>query len=549
MKKLILFGLFLSGLFITGCQKELSFEVGNQPAEGSLQDDGLGDCLPKTVNGTYAAGQALTGTTHFITVNINVTKSGTYVVGTDTVNGYFFRTTGTFTTLGINTVTLRGNGTPFAPGINNFVVSFDSTYCDVQVTVTAPAVFTLDGAPNACTAAVVAGAYAQGVALTAANTATLNVNVTTAGAFSISTTYQGMTFAASGNFTITGPQTVQLTGSGTPTTTGANVVPVTVGTSTCNFTVNVVTPGAGTLGGAPAACTPATVNGTYFAQTPLGTSNTVSIQVNVTTAGAFNITTNTVNGYSFSYSGNIAATGPQTVILNGTGIPLAEGTNVFTVTLGSSTCTFSVTVVPADYFPRTVNSNWSYESDDDPADSINRYVITPTHSAAGNTFSIFMFNDGSGPDSSGYYRRNGGDYFEWFDAGAFIGFDDPLWAEYTFLKDNVPLNTNWKSASFAGMISATPLTLRFSYTIKLKDGPLNFTTSAGPMNFANVIAVEEKYEAEVTPGVWQDLTDLGIGYYKSYYARGIGLVLLEFYPDNAASSPDYKMELRRYQIQ
>ena len=137
MKKQLLYWLAAVLILSMGCQKELSFEGSNTPAEGSLQDDASGDCLPKTVNGTYVTGIALVPATNTISVDLNITKTGTYVVGTDTVNGFFFRATGTFTTLGTTTVTLRGFGTPFASGINNFVVSFDSTFCDIQVTVDA----------------------------------------------------------------------------------------------------------------------------------------------------------------------------------------------------------------------------------------------------------------------------------------------------------------------------------------------------------------------------------------------------------------------------
>ena len=135
MKKHFFYWLALAFLVITGCQKEVSFELGNTPAEGSLQSDVTGDCLPKTVNGTYVATTALVPTTNSITVSVNVARTGTYVVTTDTINGYYFRGTGTFTALGATNVTLRGNGTPFAAGIDNFVVSFDSTICDIAVTV------------------------------------------------------------------------------------------------------------------------------------------------------------------------------------------------------------------------------------------------------------------------------------------------------------------------------------------------------------------------------------------------------------------------------
>lgn len=550
MKKQFLYLLSLLLIVIVSCQKELSFEQGDSPGKGTLQSNVTGDCLPKTVNGSYGVGIPLIPTSNTITVQVNITKTGTYVITTDTVNGYYFRATGTFTTLGLTTITLRGNGTPFATGVNNFVVSFDGSVCDIQVTVASPAVFTLAGAPNACTGAVVAGSYALGIPLTATNTATISVNVTTIGAYTISTTYQGMTFQKSGTFATTGVQTVVLDGSGTPTTAGINKVPVTAGASTCSFDVNVGNPGTGTLGGAPGACTPSTVFGIYMQNTALDVTDSVRVTVTVTTAGVCSISTNTVSGFSFSFTGNLAV-GTQTIVLAGTGTPTTTGAQVFTVTFGTSSCNFTVTVVPVDYFPRTTNSNWSYETNDVSTDSVYRVVNASTISALGNTFNIFLQNDGTGLDSSGYYRKAANDYYEWFDVGGYIGFDPPAkWVEYVMLKDNQPVGTNWKSAAFAGTITAPPsppqsLTVRFSYTIAQKDVSVSLTTSTGTVNYSNVIVVDEKFDILTPPSTWTDATSI-VGYTKSYYARGIGLIKFEVY-DPSGTLTDFQ-KLRRYQV-
>ncbi len=654
MKKQILYLLALGFILILGCQKEESFELPSTPAGGSLQDDASGDCLPKTVNGVYAVGQALVPTTHTITVGVNVTKTGVYTIFTDTVNGYFFRATGTFSTLGSTNVTLRGNGTPIALGTNNFVVTFDTTFCDVQVTVTSPAAFTLAGAPNACSSPVIAGSYGKDIPLTAANTVTLNVNVTTAGTYNVSTsTVNGMTFSGSGTLA-TGAQTIVLTGSGTPTTAGANTIPVTAGTSTCSFNIDVAGPGVGTLGGAGGACTPATVNGTYVPGTPLnasntvdiqvnvttagvftittntvggmtfaftgtlavgtqtvsllgtgtptgsgaqnftvtlgagtctftitlagvgagtlggaggtctpstvngtyvagtalGAGNTVDIQVNVTTAGSFNITTNTVNGYSFSFNGNLAL-GTQTVTLAGTGTPTAAGSNVFTVTLpGSpaSTCTFTVTVTappPVDYFPRTTNSNWSYEFDDLADDSLLINVIAATHSAMGNTYNIFMETvDASGGfDSSGYYRKAGNDYFQWINLADY-GFDNPLWTELNFLKDNQAAGFTWTTTGYSGTVLGTPITIRLRYTIVSQNITTTVTTSAGSTPYNNTIVVKEEIE-QFVGGVWISMTS-SVGRNENYYSRGVGLIQQYYYDGTGAL--DTKFEMRRSQV-
>lgn len=340
MKKQILFFLAVGLVVVMGCSKETSFETGGTPAEGSLQADGAGDCLPKTVNGVYEAAKALVGTDNTIVIQVDVQTTGSYDIRTDTVNGYSFRGTGIFSTTGINNVVLHGNGTPFAAGINNFIVSFDSTFCDIQVTVLpagagGPAVFTLVGSPN-CTGATPAGSYAVGIPLNASNTVTIQVNVTTIGTYNISTTFQGMTFAKTGAFLTTGPNTVTLAGSGTPTTAGANTVPLTAGSSTCSFVVTVGSAAVYTID-----CPSVTVNGSYDEGVALGPTNTVDLNVNVTTPGVYSISVGPVNGMTFTGSGNFAATGTVPITLQGSGTPANDGTFTFNLAGG---CTFNVVV-------------------------------------------------------------------------------------------------------------------------------------------------------------------------------------------------------------
>jgi hypothetical protein len=125
----------LGVLVLAACSKELSYEGPDTPAEGTMQSALTGDCLPKTVTGIYKVAVPLVADSNTISVAVNVSTTGTYLVTTDTVNGFFFNATGRFTSPGTNTVKLRSNGTPFAAGVNNFRISFDSTFCDVQVTV------------------------------------------------------------------------------------------------------------------------------------------------------------------------------------------------------------------------------------------------------------------------------------------------------------------------------------------------------------------------------------------------------------------------------
>jgi hypothetical protein len=343
MKKRFLFLFLAAGIVLmNACQKEKSYEGGLTLSEGLLQDDGGGDCLPKTVAGVYVAGIALVGTANYIDVQVNVTKTGTYTIYTDTVNGIYFRVTGVFTTTGMNTVRLKGIGTPSAPGIHNFVVRYNTSGCTISVTTSGSlAAFTLNGSPGVCMNAAVAGTYLAGSALNASNTVTINVNVTTAGAFAISTiASNGMIFSGSGTFTTTGAQAIVLTGSGIPAAAGSTNVPVTAGSSSCSFTLDVVSGAAFIIN-----CGSATVNGTYTVGVPLDATNTATISVNVTTTGGYSIS-GTANGMTFSASGNFAATGPQLVILTGTGIPVAAGTFTVPVPAATTPCSFSVTTNP-----------------------------------------------------------------------------------------------------------------------------------------------------------------------------------------------------------
>jgi len=207
---------FLSVLFF-GCQKEISFELGNSKASvGSLQTDGSGGCTGAIVSGNFFKDSTLTAS-HFATVTVNVDSAGSYLIRTDTVQGYYFSAIGNFSSTGAQTVKMRGYGKPLSVGTHIFTLTYNGTVCEFAVTVMAgtggTAAFTVN-----CSTATVNGVYAPGIALTSANTVVLNVNVTGVGTWSISTApaVNGIIFSESGNFTATGAQLITLTASGTP---------------------------------------------------------------------------------------------------------------------------------------------------------------------------------------------------------------------------------------------------------------------------------------------------------------------------------------------
>jgi hypothetical protein len=136
MKSFLIYSLaffIITNLF--SCGKELSLEEFNGKASGSLQSDLNNECLPKTVEGTYYPGKTLNDS-NFILVDVDVTNAGSYTITTDTVNGYSFTSSGSFSNTGKNTVKLKGNGKPLIEGSNYFTLNFDSTTCDILVEVT-----------------------------------------------------------------------------------------------------------------------------------------------------------------------------------------------------------------------------------------------------------------------------------------------------------------------------------------------------------------------------------------------------------------------------
>ena len=445
-RNLILLIGFMIFLGFNSCKKEYSAESTDTPASGSLQKDITSECLPKTIKGTYVAGKSLTDS-NFIEVQINVTNAGAYSIVTDTLNGYAFKGTGFINDAGLKTVRLMGTGTPLTAGNNLFVVSFDTSFCLVQVVVLpvgggGPANFSLQGSGSAC----------------------LNYSVA----------------------------------------------------------------------------------GNYVKDLPVAATNKVTIGVNVTTIGTYSITTAPVNGITFSGSGAFSTTGPQTIVLNASGTPAAAQTSTFTLTAGSSNCTFNVNVtatsVAADYYPRTANSNWTYEIDGDVNDTLLRVAIPPTLSALGNTWNIFAetLDASQNFDSSGYYRKAANDYYEYINFGGFFDLDNANWGQYIFLKDNQVVGSSWTSSNINGTVNTAPITVRLKVTVMQQDASVTVKGTAYP----NTIVTEERVE-QFAANTWTDISSF-VGYFRTYYARNVGMIKKEYI--GTTNQVQSVLELRRHQV-
>jgi hypothetical protein len=408
---------------VLSCTKEKSFEV-EAPAVGSLKSDATGDCLPKTAGGAYIAGTALTDS-NYLEIEVDVATAGSYVITTDTVNGYSFSGIGTFDHSGINRIRLAAKGTPAAAGQDEFTVIYDTSFCFVPVTVlpegstNTPAVFNLEGSGDSCIVANVAGEYLQ--------------------------------------------------------------------------------------------------------NTPLSGTNTVAIKVNVITPGTYTISTNTVNEFSFSGSGTIANAGEQTLVLTASGTPVTEGSTVFTITAGSTTCSFSVNVAPSDappvtntdLFPLSSNSWWSYIIDlNNPGDTM-RVSNVGTMSFANNTYQNFEISNGVVAFDSLYYRKSGSDYYQYLNVNELIAdLETDVKGDILFLKENLNTGDTWNT-DFDTKYQGSDITLRFLFTCT----EANTTASVNGQTYTNVYKVRTTLQTG-SQGVFADagpVTD-------AYYAKGIGLI-------------------------
>ena len=95
---------------------------------------------------------------------------------------------------------------------------------------------------GSCSPITASGVYTQGVALDPSNTIQIQVTVTTAGTYSMSTnSVNGVNFSKTGTFATMGTQNIVLTGTGVPLNAGAQTFTVTLSGTTCNFNINFLT--------------------------------------------------------------------------------------------------------------------------------------------------------------------------------------------------------------------------------------------------------------------------------------------------------------------
>ncbi len=322
----------LSVLLIT-CAKEYSYE-GRPPADFTIEGSPL-TCTPVSIFGPYTTGNPL-DSTNYATVAADVTSAGKYNIVTNTADGISFSASGTFADTGRQVVYLKANGTPDNEG--NFTITIPGVNgCSFNLIVKkkAPASYVLSGYPFDCSKPSVRGNFIQYNQLTDENKIVLNVDVINPGTYTIKTdTATGINFSATGYFSTTGNQTVELSGAGTPDNAGLFYFDVHADSSQCSFSIPIVPKpilGVYVLEyGQDTVCTQYSLMGNYVSGIPLNNTNTLSFKVYVTDLGNYSIYTKRNDGIIFGTSGTFSQTGEQTVVLTGSGVPTSTGTFIFT---------------------------------------------------------------------------------------------------------------------------------------------------------------------------------------------------------------------------
>ena len=102
--------------------KEVKYGTGTLIPFADISLGTGGMCNNTIVMGTYTQGVYLTSA-EYVTLEVDVLTLGSYAISTDTLNGYHFSASGTFSNTGINYINLAGTGLPYLVQTDTFTVT------------------------------------------------------------------------------------------------------------------------------------------------------------------------------------------------------------------------------------------------------------------------------------------------------------------------------------------------------------------------------------------------------------------------------------------
>jgi hypothetical protein len=289
-------------------------------------------------------------------------------------------------------------------------------------------------------------------------------------------------------------------------------------------------------------CIPFSVGGIYVVDVALNNNNFIGATINTSIPGTYNITSDTINGYSFSGTGTVIIFGLNPIRLQGSGVPLATGTNIFTIHYNNAFCKIPVNVVnTASYFPLTQNSWWSYDVNFPgfPGDSLLVKNVDNI-SINGNSYQVFQNGPNDIVADSSFYKKIGTEYYQRIDASDFtlgVDFDNPVDTVVMFLNEALKAGTAW-AYEFNGTIGNQPAKIKYDYTLQLT----NVNLEVNDVLFTNVHKVKLVTEVKLGNGPYIEDSN-----FEFFYAAGIGLIQVRSW---LAKNPNtvFQQDIQHYQV-
>lgn len=215
------------------------------PAQADTSKAVVDSTSTPVLAGDYTQNQLLTGA-NYLTLMLDVQKTGPYTISSPKINGMEFAASGLFVHTGLTTVRVAIVGTPQVVGNTIIPVSLNGVQLYTpQVPVVASSIAMAEYFPvsggSTCSSYNVNGVYETGSQMLVDNYIEVFVNVTRTGVYSFNTqTVNGIKFTGSGNFTQTGKQLIKLDCVGTPQAAGKTIIPFVMNNITCNFVVDIL---------------------------------------------------------------------------------------------------------------------------------------------------------------------------------------------------------------------------------------------------------------------------------------------------------------------
>ncbi|RYY61682.1 MAG: hypothetical protein EOO05_05480 [Chitinophagaceae bacterium] len=408
-----------------------------------------------------------------------------------------------------------------------------------------------DAAGN-CDSIKVNGTLSANVFPADSNFIDVTVRVTKTGSYSIhSDTVNNYYYRRDGDFESTGTFVVRLPSKGTPLADGTDHFAITYGNSVCVISRTVLrdplSPAVVKLAGEPGDCLSPVVVGDFVGGSGLDTSAGVELTVNVVETGSFEINTGIVNGYYFTASGMFTKTGIQKVKARVQGKPLTGGTDLFTVTLNGSVCSFPVKVyepvvaASLDYFPLSIGSYWVYDYVTYSKDSLTRRVDGTTLLDT-LTYKLVKETRPSGTEKDLYFRKANGGFLEFAPLDkyteAFV-YVSPTTGDIPILREGIATGSYWESPAW--LYKAT-----FGQLIELQYRYYCLNANGGAI--VNGMAFGSVYKIRMYPLVGSEGNPGGLSgeIFDFWFAKGIGLIYQSKLAGNGQAI--YEMKLRRWLV-